>query len=111
MKPLSDGAQPAYGALHPLFAAYFVVAQRLRRPTNAIAGGIVINLALGIIPGIAWQAHVGGLITGGLTALVYVRAPSERRALLHPVGVMAIVLLLAAVFAYKISLIPSGMLA
>ena len=41
---------------------------------------IAINLAFGfLVGGIAWQAHVGGLIAGGLVALVML--PGLRRRL------------------------------
>ena len=59
----------ASGAVFGLFGAWFVVSRRLQVDTRAIVILIVINLAFGfLVSGIAWQDHVGGLITGGLVA-------------------------------------------
>jgi hypothetical protein len=40
----------------------------------------VISFAM---PGIAWQAHVGGLITGGLLTAAYAYAPRGQRTLIQ----------------------------
>ena len=40
---------------------------------------IGINLVLGFLPGIAWQAHVGGLIVGAATGYVFVAARKNVR--------------------------------
>jgi membrane associated rhomboid family serine protease len=35
---------------------------------------LALNLAMGfIVPGISWQAHVGGVLTGALVAWILVR--------------------------------------
>ena len=53
-------------------AAYFVIVRSLGGSSGQMAGLIAINLVSGFfVPGIAWQAHVGGLITGAAIALVY----------------------------------------
>ncbi len=70
----------ASGAIFGLFGAYFVVARRLRLDVRGVVFLIVINLAITFaIPLIAWQAHVGGLITGGLLTAAYVYAPARWR--------------------------------
>ena len=62
----------ASGALFGLMAAYFVIVRSLGGSSGQMAGLIAINLVSGFfVPGIAWQAHVGGLITGAAIALVY----------------------------------------
>jgi membrane associated rhomboid family serine protease len=48
-----------------------------------------------LIPQIAWQAHLGGLITGGLCAAVIAYAPKgPRRGLVQAAGLAAVVALL-----------------
>lgn len=69
----NGSAVGASGAIFGLFGAY-VVSAYLARSTAAGRAGfnqllplLLLNLALPLIlPGIAWQAHVGGLIAGGL---------------------------------------------
>jgi membrane associated rhomboid family serine protease len=93
--PANELALGASGAIFGLFGAYFVVARRLRVDARAIVFLIVLNLGLGFaVSGIAWQAHLGGLITGGLVTAAYAYAPRKRRPL---VQVAATALVLAAI--------------
>jgi membrane associated rhomboid family serine protease len=85
----------ASGAIFGLFAAWFVVARRLRVDARSIVFLIVINLVLTFtIPSIAWQAHVGGLITGGLITAAYAYAPRRQRTFLQAGATLAIAALL-----------------
>lgn len=63
------------------------------RPVIAL---LVVNLIFTFNPwgGIAWQAHVGGLIAGALIAVAMVHAPRERRNLVQ-YGACALVLVAA----------------
>ena len=63
---------------------------------------IAINLAIGfIIPGIAWEAHVGGLVVGAATAAVMAHAPKgKQRALMQWAGTALLVLVLFALTLY-----------
>lgn len=57
----------ASGAVFGLFGAYFVVMRHARMNPTSLIVLIGINLVMGfIVPGIAWQAHVGGLVIGVL---------------------------------------------
>ena len=57
----------ASAGIFGLFAALFIVNRRLAGPNVTLLVIIGINLAIGfILPGIAWQAHIGGLIGGAL---------------------------------------------
>lgn len=86
----------ASGAIFGLFAAWFVVARRLRLDSRAIVFLIVINLAITFtIPNIAWQAHVGGLVTGGVLTAAYAYAPRRNRALIQAAATVAVVAALA----------------
>ena len=59
----------ASGAVFGLFGALLVVQRRLRMPLNSILGVLGVNLLLGFfLPGIAWQAHLGGLLVGAAAA-------------------------------------------
>lgn len=70
----------ASGAVFGLFAAVLVLNRHLGRETGGIIGVFLINGVLGfVLPNIAWQAHLGGAITGAAVALVLaVTAPAGR---------------------------------
>ena len=72
----------ASGAVFGLFGAVLVVSKRLGGDVRGILVLIGINLALGfVMANIAWQAHVGGLVTGALLTAAYAYAPAARRRL------------------------------
>ncbi len=74
----SGQALGASGAIFGLFGAY-VISAYLSRHTPAGRAGLnqlvpllLLNLGLPfIIPGIAWQAHIGGLVAGALMAFAW----------------------------------------
>jgi membrane associated rhomboid family serine protease len=85
----------ASGAIFGLFGAWFVVARRLRLDSRWIVTVVVLNLVIGfIVPNIAWQAHLGGLVAGGLLTAAYAYAPRANRALIQGGTTVAIVGLL-----------------
>jgi membrane associated rhomboid family serine protease len=70
----------ASGAIFGLFGAWFVVARKLRLDSRQVVMLIVLNLVITFaVPGIAWQAHVGGLVIGSLLTAAYVYAPGSRQ--------------------------------
>jgi membrane associated rhomboid family serine protease len=93
----------ASGAVFGLFGAILVVSKRLGGDVRGILVLIGINLALGfVMSDIAWQAHVGGLVTGGLLAAAYAYAPPPRRqvvAIVAPVT-LGVALLVATLLTY-----------
>ena len=71
----------ASGAIFGLLGAFFVIQRRLGGNSVQLMVVIGLNLVAGfIIPGIAWQAHVGGLLIGGLVALVLVKTTAAATA-------------------------------
>lgn len=55
----------ASGAIFGLFGALIVIARRLGSDITGIMIVLGVNLVFGFtVPGIAWEAHVGGLIAG-----------------------------------------------
>jgi cyclophilin family peptidyl-prolyl cis-trans isomerase len=89
----------ASGAVFGLFGATVLVLRKLRLDTRPLVGVIVINAVLGfVISGIAWQAHLGGLVAGTAVTAVLVHAPSRRRSVAQIAGValVTLVIVLAA---------------
>jgi membrane associated rhomboid family serine protease len=97
------GTVGASGAVFGLFGAFFVVQRRLNRDTGPLLAIIAINFALGFLPGVAWQAHLGGLVTGLLAAAVLVYSPKLNRTAIQSAGLAAIAVLLGLVFLVKVA--------
>lgn len=70
----------ASGAIFGLFGAAAVLHRRIGADFRGIGTLIGINLVISFaIPGISWQAHVGGLVTGAVVALLVAgRRPRAR---------------------------------
>ncbi|MGX2995988.1 rhomboid family intramembrane serine protease [Streptomyces sp. JNUCC 64] len=87
----------ASGAIYGLFGATAVLVKRLNYDMRPVIALLVINMIFTFsMSGIAWQAHVGGLIAGLAIAYGMVHAPRERRALVQW-GTCAAVLLVTVV--------------
>jgi membrane associated rhomboid family serine protease len=87
-----EPAVGASGAIFGLFGAFFVIGRRLGAPTGGIVSLIVINLVFTFVfPGISWEGHVGGLITGSALAVAFAYAPPKNRALIQGGAVAAAV--------------------
>lgn len=97
--PPTELSLGASGAIFGLFGAYFVAARRMRADVRGILFLIVINLVISFtIPHIAWQAHIGGLVTGGAVMAAYAYAPRQQRLLIQAgASAAALALLVAAV--------------
>lgn len=66
-------AYGASGALFGLFAAILVVYRRIGMDIRSMLIWMLVNFLMPVItPGIAWQAHIGGFIIGGLFAWLLV---------------------------------------
>jgi membrane associated rhomboid family serine protease len=96
LAPPNYPAVGASGAIFGLFGAWFVVARRLRLDSRGIVVLIVINLALSFWwhNVIAWQDHIGGLLTGALLTAAYVYAPRKNRTLLQALATFAVLAVL-----------------
>ncbi|MGO9079400.1 MAG: rhomboid family intramembrane serine protease [Streptosporangiaceae bacterium] len=95
LAPPGTAALGASGAIFGLFGAWFVLARRMRVDARQIVFLIGINLVFSFtISGIAWQAHVGGLLAGGLLTAAYAYAPRANRALIQGAATVAMLVIL-----------------
>jgi membrane associated rhomboid family serine protease len=84
----------ASGAVFGLMGGLLVAVLRLRRPYGQVLGLLAVNLALGFfVPGISWQAHVGGLLVGAAATAVLLYAPPARRTPVQAGGLAALAVL------------------
>jgi membrane associated rhomboid family serine protease len=83
LSPAANALVPtlgASGAIFGLFGALFAIGFKLGRPgmqlIRANLGILILNLVITFaVPGIAWEAHIGGLIVGFLLTLLIYTAP------------------------------------
>lgn len=90
----------ASGAVFAVLGAVAAVQRRLGIDVRTLVVLIAVNLALGfVVAGIAWQAHVGGLVVGAVTGWLFVtnRGPRRDRRARIGAGVIAAVLVVLAV--------------
>jgi membrane associated rhomboid family serine protease len=81
----------ASGAVFGLFGATVLVLRKLRLDIRPLVGVIVINAILGfVIQGIAWQAHLGGLVAGTAVTAALVHAPAHRRTAVQVTGIVVV---------------------
>lgn len=103
----------ASGGVFGLMGAYFVVMRTLGGNSSTIIGVIAFNLIFTFLnPGVSWQAHIGGLILGGLVTFVYSKtraAQQQRLQILGLVGITAALVLLSAYKGYDV-LVSLGVL-
>lgn len=91
----------ASGAIFGLLGATAVLMRRLNYDMRPVFALLALNLIITFNPwgGIAWQAHVGGLIAGTLIAIGLVHAPRKRRNLVQygtcAVALVVVVLIVA----------------
>jgi membrane associated rhomboid family serine protease len=95
--PPNQPALGASGAIFGLFGAWFVVSRRLHLDSRGIVMLIGINLALSLVyrSTIAWQDHVGGLITGAVITAAYVYAPRKSQTAVQVIATVAAIVFLA----------------
>lgn len=99
----------ASGAIFGLFGALLVLNRHLGRSSAFMYATIAINAAFGFIyPGIAWQAHLGGLVTGAGCAAIIVafRTESVRQRVWPALG--GVLALLVAVTVVKYLSLPDA---
>ncbi|HYJ74125.1 MAG TPA: rhomboid family intramembrane serine protease [Kineosporiaceae bacterium] len=97
----------ASGAVFGLFGALFVVNRKLGRDVAGIVAVVAINAVLGFVAsGIAWQAHLGGLVTGAVVAALIVHLPGSSRVRWAALGAVAVVLV--AVVVVRTQTLPPG---
>jgi membrane associated rhomboid family serine protease len=95
--PLSWGASVigASGAVFGLFGALLVVQRRLGLSNGGLFVLVGVNFAVGLLfSGVAWQSHLGGLVTGTAASLALVLPRGPGRAIRQGLGLLVVVAVL-----------------
>lgn len=96
----------ASGAVFGLFGALLVLNRKLGLSSAGMWMTIAINAVIGfVVPGIAWQAHLGGFLTGAACAAVIAGFNQRGRRRFQWPGLAAVLLVvvLAAVVKYAVT--------
>ncbi|MGI9162079.1 MAG: rhomboid family intramembrane serine protease [Mycobacterium sp.] len=100
LSPLNAATAGASGAIFGLFGATFVASRKLNLDVRWLIGLIAVNLVMTFsFPGVSWQGHIGGLITGGVVAAAYVYPPRAQRNLVQAgvsIGILVLFFVLIA---------------
>ncbi|WP_342766640.1 rhomboid family intramembrane serine protease [Xylanimonas oleitrophica] len=94
----------ASGMVFGLFGAMVPVLRRLGSNAAQVLVLIAINAAIGfVVPGIAWEAHLGGLVTGFALGAAFSRAPRDRQRLVGWLAPVALAVVLVVLTLWKYS--------
>ena len=108
-----QSAVGASGAVFGLFGALLVLNRKLGLSSAGMWVTIAINAVIGfVVPGIAWQAHLGGFLTGAACAglIAALNHRERRRYQLPALALVLVVLVLAAVAKYALTDSPLAQL-
>ena len=93
----------ASGAIFGVFGALLVLNRHLGRSSSALYLTLAVNAAFGFLyPGISWQAHLGGFVTGIVcaAAIVFFRRQGVRHLVWAALGGVFALLVVVAVAKY-----------
>jgi membrane associated rhomboid family serine protease len=87
----------ASGAIFGLLGAFFVIQRRLGGNSTQLLIVVGLNLVLGfVVPGVAWQAHLGGLIVGAGVAAIYTATRRRQQRTVQALAVAGVAVALVA---------------
>ncbi|MBT2528919.1 rhomboid family intramembrane serine protease [Streptomyces sp. ISL-99] len=99
----------ASGAIFGVSASYYVICRRLGRDMQAVnrfMAGLMIWMVVSALFA-SWQAHLGGLLTGGLVSLALAYAPRKNRTAIQVAAGAGVLVLLVVLVLMKTSSLTS----
>jgi membrane associated rhomboid family serine protease len=100
--PMNTVSVGASGAIFGLMGALVVAGRRLKYDITQVLFLLGINVVIGFLsPGVDWRAHLGGLVTGALVAALFVMPKPRYRLPIQVVGILALVVVLAAMTMWR----------
>lgn len=99
----------ASGAIFAMMGAFLVIMRRLGISNPQFIAVVAINLVWGFLwSGVAWEAHVGGLVIGLALGAIYTayRSPRQRALLWSSVGVLAVGLVVVTIAVWFVRIQP-----
>lgn len=99
----------ASGAVFGLFAAVIVLNRHLGRDSSSMVVTIGINAVIGfVVPNVAWEAHLGGLVAGALVAAALAAARTRRSPIIAWGGILAVLGVVLVLAVAKYALAPAA---
>ena len=94
----------ASGGVFGLMGAYFIILKSLGQSGGQITAIIALNLVFSFIgSNISWQAHIGGLVVGGIVAAIYAGTRKVEQKGLQIAGLFGLVAVLFALSVSQVS--------
>lgn len=94
----------ASGAIYGLMGAYFILLRAIGERSGQLMGLIAINLVFSFLnQGISWQAHIGGLIVGGMVAAIYAATRKPQQKTMQTAGLIVLIAVLVGLSVYQLS--------
>ncbi len=91
----------ASGAIFGLFAALALLVWKVRGNFRQVLYVLGINAVISFMPGISWQAHLGGFLGGLAVAAILVFAPKQSRTTVQWAGIGLLTLLILGLIALR----------
>ena len=92
----------ASGAIFGMMGAYFISLRAIGQRSGQLMGLIAINLVFSFLnPGISWQAHIGGLVVGGIVAAIYAGTRKAEQKGMQIAGLLVLVAMLIGLSFYQ----------
>lgn len=105
----TTGVVGASGAIFAMMGAFLIIMRKLGIDNRQFLIVVAINLVWGFFwSGIAWQAHVGGLVVGLALGAIYsaYRLPTQRNLLWGSVALLSVGLVVITIAAWMIKIQP-----
>lgn len=94
----------ASGAVFGLLGCSLVLFLKRGLDVRFLLALLAVNAALTVLIGnVSWQAHLGGLISGALTGVIFAHTPSQSTTQIQAIAVSAILLLMMVLFVIRTS--------
>mgnify|MGYP000019229548 FL=1 len=92
----------ASGAIFGMMGAYFILLRAIGQSSAQLMGLIAINLVFSFLnPGISWQAHIGGLVVGGVVAAIYATTRKAEQKGMQITGLAILIAVLVGLSVYQ----------
>lgn len=84
-------------AVFGLFGAFYVIQRHLGQQAVQILVIVALNIVIGLVVGTPWQAYIGAVLVGGLTAYIYMKLQGRSQVVVQRLLVIGLAVVLIVV--------------